>query len=57
MGPETAAIACNEFLDLEVIVPIHHSTFDLLHGDPETFRSLVRRGRVEIPKPGEPLTL
>ena len=57
MGPETAALACNEFLDLEVIVPIHHGTFDLLHGDPETFRSLVRRGRVEIPRPGEPLTL
>jgi L-ascorbate metabolism protein UlaG (beta-lactamase superfamily) len=57
MGPETAAIACNEFLDLEVIVPIHYGTFDLLSGDPETFRSLVKRGRVEIPKPGEPLTL
>ena len=37
MGPETAAIACNEFLDLEVIVPIHWGTFDLLTGDPETF--------------------
>jgi L-ascorbate metabolism protein UlaG (beta-lactamase superfamily) len=57
MGPETAAIACNEFLDLEVIVPIHHGTFDLLSGDPETFRSLVKRGRVEILRPGEPLTL
>ena len=57
MGPETAAIACNEFLDLEVIVPIHHGTFDLLSGDPETFRSLVKRGRVEIPEPGQPLTL
>ena len=29
MGPETAAIACNEFLDLDVIVPIHWGTFDL----------------------------
>ena len=46
MGPETAALACNEFLDLEVIVPIHWGTFDLLTGDPETFRSLVRRGEV-----------
>jgi L-ascorbate metabolism protein UlaG (beta-lactamase superfamily) len=57
MGPETAALACNEFLDLEVIVPIHWGTFDLLSGDPETFKSLVKRGRVEIPRPGEPLAL
>ena len=46
MGPETAALACNEFLDLEVIVPIHWGTFDLLSGDPQTFKSLVKRGEV-----------
>jgi len=57
MGPETAAIACNEFLDLEVIVPIHWGTFDLLTGDPQTFRSLVRRGEVRLPEPGEAITL
>ena len=57
MGPETAAIACNEFLDLEVIVPIHWGTFDLLSGDPETFKSLVRRGEVKLPQPGEALSL
>jgi L-ascorbate metabolism protein UlaG (beta-lactamase superfamily) len=57
MGPETAAMACNEFLDLEVIVPIHWGTFDLLSGDPEKFKSLVRRGRVEILEPGKPLAL
>jgi L-ascorbate metabolism protein UlaG (beta-lactamase superfamily) len=57
MGPETAAIACNEFLDLEVIVPIHWGTFDLLSGDPQTFKSLVRRGEVRLPKPGEALSL
>jgi L-ascorbate metabolism protein UlaG (beta-lactamase superfamily) len=57
MGPETAAIACNEFLDLEVIVPIHWGTFDLLTGDPETFKSLVRRGEVKLPQPGEALSL
>jgi len=57
MGPETAAIACNEFLDLEVIVPIHWGTFDLLSGDPETFKSLVRRGEVKLPQPGETLSL
>jgi L-ascorbate metabolism protein UlaG (beta-lactamase superfamily) len=57
MGPETAAIACNEFLDLEVIVPIHWGTFDLLTGDPQTFKSLVKRGRVELPEPGQALTM
>lgn len=57
MGPETAAMACNEFLDLEVIVPIHWGTFDLLTGTPEQFAPLVKRGRVEMPAPGQPLTL
>ena len=57
MGPETAAIACNEFLDLEVIVPIHWGTFDLLSGDPQAFKARVRRGEVSLPKPGETLSL
>src|SRR5690606_19740800 len=33
MGPQAAAIACNEFLELEHIIPIHWGTFDLLTGD------------------------
>jgi L-ascorbate metabolism protein UlaG (beta-lactamase superfamily) len=57
MGPETAAIACNEFLDLETIIPIHWGTFDLLTGEPETFKSLVKRGRVLTPEPGESIEL
>ncbi|MGH6919269.1 MAG: MBL fold metallo-hydrolase, partial [Geminicoccaceae bacterium] len=57
MGPETAAMACNELLDLEVIVPTHWGTFDLLHGDPKHFASLVRRGKVLHPEPGEAVTL
>ena len=57
MGPETAALACNEFLDLRVIVPIHWGTFDLLTGDPEAFKSLVRRGEVRIATPGEAMEL
>ena len=57
MGPETAALACNEFLDLETIIPIHWGTFDLLTGEPDTFRSLVKRGEVLVPDPGEPLKL
>ena len=57
MGPETAALACNEFLDLETIIPIHWGTFDLLTGDPQTFKSLVKRGQVVTPDPGEPIEL
>jgi L-ascorbate metabolism protein UlaG (beta-lactamase superfamily) len=54
MGPETAAIACNEFLDLELIVPIHWGTFGLLSGEPDDFKRRVTRGRVHVATPGEP---
>lgn len=57
MGPEAAAIACNEFLDLELVVPIHWGTFPLLSGDPQDFAKRVTRGRVEIPKAGQPIAL
>jgi L-ascorbate metabolism protein UlaG (beta-lactamase superfamily) len=57
MGPEHAAIACNEFLQLETIVPIHWGTFPLLTGDPELFKSKVTRGRVHIAKPGQPFPI
>jgi L-ascorbate metabolism protein UlaG (beta-lactamase superfamily) len=57
MGPETAALACNEFLDLEAIVPIHWGTFGLLSGHPDQFAPLVERGRVLTPQPGEAVTL
>lgn len=57
MGPETAALACNEFLNLDTIIPIHWGTFDLLTGDPQTFKSLVTRGTVLMPDPGEPIQL
>jgi len=54
MGPEHAAIACNEFLELDLVVPIHWGTFDLLHGDPNVLKDKVKRGRVHIATPGEP---
>jgi L-ascorbate metabolism protein UlaG (beta-lactamase superfamily) len=57
MGPETAAMACNEFLDLETILPIHWGTFDLLTGDPQDFKAKVTRGEVRLPQPGETLSL
>lgn len=54
MGPEQAAMACNEFLELDVIVPIHWGTFPLLTGTPEAFEKLVKRGRVQHARPGVP---
>ena len=57
MGPEMAAIACNEFLELDLIVPIHWGTFDLLTGDPEDFARRVTRGQVRIATPGEPIEI
>lgn len=57
MGPEAAAIACNEFLDLRYVIPIHWGTFPLLTGTPEAFKARVRRGEVLLPAPGETLTL
>jgi len=53
MGPEQAAIACNEFLEFETIIPIHWGTFDLLPGRPERLAELVTRGSVRTLEPGE----
>jgi L-ascorbate metabolism protein UlaG (beta-lactamase superfamily) len=57
MDARAAALACNEFLDLDVIVPMHFKTFGVLAEGAEEFKSMVKRGRVEILKPGEALTL
>ena len=57
MGPETAALACNELLDLDIIVPMHFATFPVLVQDAEGFKGLVTRGDVKVLKPGETLTL
>lgn len=57
MDPEAAAIACNEFLNLDVIVPLHWGTWPPLVGDPQRFKALVKRGEVKLPDPGELLDL
>ena len=53
MGPKQAAIACNEFLNLELVIPIHWGTFDMLTGTPDMFEPLVKRGKVARMDPGE----
>lgn len=57
MDARAAALACNEFLDLEVIVPMHYKTFPMLADGAEEFKSLVTRGRVEVLQPGESLSV
>lgn len=57
MGPEEAAIACNEFLDLQKVIPIHWGTFPPLTGTPDAFKALVTRGEVLTPAAGETLAL
>ncbi|MEO1089949.1 MAG: metal-dependent hydrolase [Pseudomonadota bacterium] len=53
MGPRTAAVAVNELLALETVIPVHWGTFDLLSGTPEAFKPLVERSAVLTPKAGE----
>ncbi len=53
MGPETAAMAVNELLSLETVIPVHWGTFDLLSGTPEAFKRLVERSNVLTPAAGE----
>lgn len=57
MDARGAALACNEFLDLEVIVPMHYKTFPVLASAADDFKRLVKRGRVEILEPGGTLKL
>ncbi|MFV2039079.1 MAG: metal-dependent hydrolase [Acidimicrobiales bacterium] len=57
MGPEDAVTAV-EFIQPEVVVPIHYNSWPLVEQDPEAFKVLVGdRARVEILAPGETLEL
>ncbi|MDA8433010.1 MAG: metal-dependent hydrolase [Nitrospiraceae bacterium] len=57
MGPNTAAIACNEFFDAGTIIPMHYDTFPALTGKADEFVRLVKRGTVKVLAPGGPLEL
>ena len=57
MDAKAAALACNELLDLEVVVPMHFKTFPVLADGAEEFAGMVKRGRVEVLQPGESLTV
>ncbi len=57
MGPRAAAIAQNEFLQLDAVLPVHWGTFPPLSGTPDEFQSEVNRGQVLRPKPGETIEI
>ena len=56
MGPIEAAKAV-ELIKPKVVIPMHYQTFDVISGDPETFRKEVEKRapnvKVIILKPGE----
>ena len=56
MGPTEAAKAV-ELIKPKVVIPMHYQTFDVISGDPETFRKEVEKRapnvKVIILKPGE----
>lgn len=57
MGPKDAARAV-EFVEPEVVVPIHYGTWPLIEQDPEQFRELVGdRAEVRVMSPGDVLAL
>ncbi|MDT8340718.1 MAG: metal-dependent hydrolase [Longimicrobiales bacterium] len=57
MGPEDAVRAV-EFIEPEVVVPIHYGTWPVIEQDPEAFaRRVGDRARVAVLKPGESLAL
>lgn len=52
MGPDDAARAV-EFIQPDVVIPIHYGTWPVIDQDPERFRSLVGdTARVEVLSPG-----
>jgi L-ascorbate metabolism protein UlaG (beta-lactamase superfamily) len=52
MGPKDAARAVG-MIEPEVVIPIHYSTWDVIHQDPEEFKALVgNKARVVVLEPG-----
>ena len=53
MGPEDAAAAV-DFIEPEVVIPVHYDTWPLIEQDPEHFRALVGdRAHVQVMAPGD----
>lgn len=58
MGPQEAA-SCLELLKPALAIPMHHSTFEALTGDPHEFVRLAEQGgyRAQVMQPEETLSL
>lgn len=58
MNPDTAAMACNEYFNFDIVIPMHYGTFPILNGSSENFvKSLKNKDSVKIVQPGEFLEL
>jgi L-ascorbate metabolism protein UlaG (beta-lactamase superfamily) len=53
MSATTAAYACNNLLNVDIVIPMHYDTFDLLDNDVKTFQKKVKNTKVKILNIGE----
>jgi L-ascorbate metabolism protein UlaG (beta-lactamase superfamily) len=53
MSPKTAAMACNDFLDVDVAIPMHYGTFPIIGNAPQEFVVRLVEPDGVILKPGE----
>lgn len=56
MGPEDAVIAC-DWIQSDIVVPVHYNTFPVIEQDPDDFTSKVKTGKGVALKIGEELDL
>lgn len=56
MGPEDALIAA-DWINAEIVVPVHYNTFPVIEQDPEDFASKVKTGKGLAMKVGETIEL
>jgi L-ascorbate metabolism protein UlaG (beta-lactamase superfamily) len=52
MGAKSAAFACKEFFNFEVVLPCHYGTFPILDANADKFVEAMSGQRVEVPKVG-----
>ncbi len=53
MSPQTAALACNDFLDVKTAIPMHYGTFPIIGNAPQEFVNLLDKAEGVILAPGE----
>jgi L-ascorbate metabolism protein UlaG (beta-lactamase superfamily) len=52
MGARTAAFACKEYFNFEMVIPCHYGTFPILDANADKFVAEMEDRRVEVPKVG-----